>query len=78
MLEYLVVAGLAFDDLQQRHKASVKKGQRLNPHCQWITYENKDCAEKRDRGISVKGRIGIPATEAICKDIVDPWNVRDI
>ena len=47
MLEYLVMVELACDDLQQRHKAPIKKGQRLNPRCQWITCENRGYAEKR-------------------------------
>ena len=50
MLEYLVMVELAYDDLQQRHKAPIKKGQRLNPRCQWITCENKGYAEKQVHG----------------------------
>ena len=54
MLEYLVMVELAFNDLQQRHKEPIKKGQRLNPRCQWITCENKGYAEKRVHGAFVE------------------------
>ena len=54
MLEYLVMVELACNDLQQRHKASIKNGQRLNPRCQRITCENKGYAEKRVHGTFVE------------------------
>ena len=54
MLEYLVMVELACNDLQQRHKASIKKGQRLNPRCQRITCENKGYAEKRVHGTFIE------------------------
>ena len=34
----------------KRHKAPIKEVQRLNPPCQWITFENKDYAEMRING----------------------------
>ena len=78
MREYLVMVELACDDLQQSHKAPIKKGQRLNPRCPRITCENKGYAEKRVHELSLKRRIGIPATKTIGKDIVDPRNMRDM
>ena len=54
MLEYLVMVELACNDLQQRHKASIKNGQRLNPRCQRITCENKGYAEKRVHGTFIE------------------------
>ena len=78
MLEYLVMVELACDDLQQRHKAPIKKGQRLNPRCQWITCENKGTLRSEFMELSLKRRIGIPAAKAIGKDIVDPRNMRDM
>ena len=50
VLEYLVMVELACDDLQQRQKAPITKGQRLNTRCQWIICESKDYAEKQVHG----------------------------